>query len=246
MREKLKNLVNWIAPNHFDLISKLISQELEKLPSEPITVLDIGGGAGEYWLKEGNLNKFLKKGQIKVTIIDAQIPNPKDFSELDFKQGFAPKSLSQFSDSHFDMVIASDLIEHLSKEDGYILLYEMERLANKICFIFTPNGFVYQRPEPNNPFNAHISGWTKETLKRFGWKDLRGHSGFRVFFGVYGLRRFQSKIKVVNYLWIACLLLSQIIVFRVPSLSYALSATYRKKEYTSVDLSRINLTDGKS
>lgn len=57
MREKLTNLVNWIAPNHFNLISKIISQELEKLPSEPITVLDIGGGAGEYCLKESNLTE---------------------------------------------------------------------------------------------------------------------------------------------------------------------------------------------
>ena len=133
MREKLKNLVNLIAPNHLMLFSKLISQELEKFPSEPITVLDIGGGAGEYWLKDDNLNKFLRKGQLKVTIIDAQIPNPKDFSELDFKQGFAPKDLSQFSDSRLDMVIASDSLEHLSKEDGYILLYEMERLAKKLA-----------------------------------------------------------------------------------------------------------------
>jgi hypothetical protein len=210
-------------------------------PDRTISILDIGGGSGEYWVKNEKLRKKLENHEISVTIFDAVIPSAEKNPFLNYVQGEAPEGLERFEDASFEFVVAFDVIEHISSESGYLLLYAMERICSLKAMIFTPNGFVYQKPEHRNPFNAHISGWKTQTFKRFGWGQIRGHSGLRALFGVYGLPKFDSKIRLVHHLIILGLLTSQAIIFRAPRFSYAISALYEKKKYTSVDLSRINL-----
>jgi hypothetical protein len=73
--------------------------------------------------------------------------------------------------------VAFDLIEHLSREDGYKLLYEVDRISAFASLIFTPNGFVWQPPTEKNSFDAHLSGWTPSEFRRMGWSKLKGHGG---------------------------------------------------------------------
>jgi len=88
----------------------------------------------------------------------------------------------EFKDKSFDAVLALDLIEHLTKEDGIKLIEKMERWARKKVIIFTPNGFLCQRGN-SNPFQTHRSGWNCNELKGLGfrvygmngWKKLRGY-----------------------------------------------------------------------
>jgi len=230
-----------MAPNHFDLLANLIEEVLEKTNAKELKILDIGGGAGEYWLEGKRLSSFLSRSEIQVTVLDAQIPSFETSGEILFKKGEAPRDLTELDDGSFDLVIAFDIIEHLKKEDGYLLLYAMERIAGQACFMFTPNGFVYQRPEVGNPFNAHISGWHPNELENFGWGSTRGHSGLKSFFGVYGLPKRTFSNVIFHNISISLLLFSQLIVFRLPSQGFAFSS---KKEITqnakSINLSRIN------
>jgi hypothetical protein len=100
---------------------------------------------------------------------DYILADAKDIDRL-----FHPKS--------FDCVLASDLIEHLQKEDGFRLLDMMERIARKKVIVFTPNGFVPQDDIGGNEFQRHLSGWQAREMKELGyqvigvhgWKPLRG------------------------------------------------------------------------
>jgi hypothetical protein len=82
----------------------------------------------------------------------------------------------------FDAVVALDLIEHLTKEDGYRLIDGMESVARRKVVIFTPNGFLPQEPYDGNIYQRHISGWSAAEMEERGyhvygiqgWKPLRG------------------------------------------------------------------------
>ena len=40
----------------------------------------------------------------------------------------------------------------------------MEKVARKKVIVFTPNGFVPQRPYDGNPFQEHLSGWSVDEI----------------------------------------------------------------------------------
>lgn len=108
---------------------------------------------------------------------DPAAPRHNEYVEFD-----ARYLSDRFGPQSFDCVVALDLIEHLSKEDGQVLLSDMEAIAAKRVIVFTPNGMVPQPPEADNPYQEHISGWkVKEFTSRgytvigvHGWKPLRG------------------------------------------------------------------------
>ena len=89
---------------------------------------------------------------------------------------------AHFGPRSFDCVLASDVIEHLTREDGERLIGIMERLARRKVVVFTPNGFLPQRAYEGNPHQEHLSGWTAAEMRarRYrvtgvrGWKPLRG------------------------------------------------------------------------
>ena len=83
----------------------------------------------------------------------------------------------------FDAVVLLDVLEHLTKEEGYELIRKMEKYARKKIIIFTPNGLVWQDGCDNNSLQEHKSGWGVEELEKLGfkvfgingWKKLRGY-----------------------------------------------------------------------
>ncbi|MBI1841002.1 MAG: class I SAM-dependent methyltransferase [Verrucomicrobia bacterium] len=89
---------------------------------------------------------------------------------------------SVFPKKSFDACIALDVIEHLSKEDGFRLIESMESVARKRVIFLTPNGFLPQRHQSRDDLQEHLSGWSaKEMAKRgfhvigmLGPKNLRG------------------------------------------------------------------------
>lgn len=92
---------------------------------------------------------------------------------------------NEFKDKAFDCVIAIDLIEHFSREDGLNLLRIMEKISKKKVIISTPNGFVPQNEYDGNRYQIHLSGWSYEEMVKMGfriigiggWKILRGERG---------------------------------------------------------------------
>lgn len=78
-----------------------------------------------------------------------------------------------------DLIVAIDLIEHLRKEDGLVLIKEMKRVSRGQCLIVTPLGFVPQHIDQEgdegwgfkgNVSQKHISGWLPEEFDE--WEVL--------------------------------------------------------------------------
>ena len=121
------------------------------------SVLDVGGGPGH--LASG------KWGTDNVHILDiwepATIP-------LNFTQGCALDAVAIYGPQAFDLVICSEVIEHLPKDKGPLLFEALEAVAKRIVIFTTPNGFTPQDPaaspsEPwsNNPYQKHLCGYSK-------------------------------------------------------------------------------------
>lgn len=180
-----------------------------------ISILDVGGSTGRVW--DGLLCPC-----IELTIMDPFFPQSgeQDLASVRLSETFQ-EGLPRLGDGSFDVVTAIDLIEHLSIAEGYKLLYEMERVARKSVLIYTPNGFVWQPPSTNNELNAHISGWTANELRRFGFTKIHGHVGLKLAVGPYAEPKFilrGNTLRLFN-------LCSFVLIRFFPQSAFALSAT---------------------
>ena len=209
-------------------MSDLLIQEIRRLgnKSTQLSILDLGAGSANYW--EAVLKEFPNM-KFRLDLMDAAVIESSSSSLSNVVQsriqGTIPMDLTSIHDDAYDLIVAFDLIEHLPKDTGYLLLYEIDRISSATSIIFTPNGFVWQPPSSNNSFNAHISGWTPLELRKLGWKKLRGHTGCRYMYGPYGLHK--SWVKGWVFLEIDAVF--KIIGWRAPKASFAFSATKRFK-----------------
>jgi hypothetical protein len=85
----------------------------------------------------------------------------------------------------FDVVLCLDVLEHLPKTDGFRLLSEMERIAQRQVIISTPLGHYEQHGIDDNPYQVHRSQWSVSEFERRGY-IVRG-VGFPNFGGEDGL-----------------------------------------------------------
>jgi hypothetical protein len=234
-RKAVLKVTNIVVPDSETQIVRLIARLNRNVPV--ISVLDIGGGAGVIWKNE-TLSGMLREGKIIVTVFDAKIG---ESSDLTFISGIAPSELSIFGDNSFDVCICCDVIEHLPKFEGYNLLYHIERISSMEGYLFTPNGFVKQAPEPNNPYNAHISSWSINEIRNFGWAHTTGLGGFKFFYSEYGLPKYGSSFKIFHFLLLCFALVSRLIVYKLlRRWAYSFSARYSKRKSKNlVDLGRL-------
>lgn len=67
----------------------------------------------------------------------------------------------------YDMMVCSDMLEHLSEKDGVFLLSAIKE-KSKFAMIVTPMRVLQQEALYNNEHERHISVWSKETLSKWG------------------------------------------------------------------------------
>jgi SAM-dependent methyltransferase len=101
-----------------------------------------------------------------------------------------------FQGKSFDYCVSVEVLEHLHKSDGLVMLSEMERVARRAVMLTTPNGFLPVTPGPEDkPEEKHVSGWRVKELRDLGyevygfgaWKDFPGKKFVRrVLFGLLG------------------------------------------------------------
>lgn len=81
--------------------------------------------------------------------------------------------IAERSDASIDAVLAINLIEHMTKEEGERLLVNALRVARRQLIVYTPNGFQAQHPSEvlpefgPNSLQEHLSGWTRDDLRLF-------------------------------------------------------------------------------
>ena len=197
---------------------RIFSSELLNIKKN-VSILDIGHGKGLH------LNSVQFSPQVSIVAFDASSEWLSESANSKIL-GIAPQDLGIIPDASYDIVIAFDLIEHLSREDGYRLLYHMERIGRYRSFVYTPQGFKWQPPAKDNVFDAHISGWEFSDFKAFGYSRLRKGARLNFLLGPYSEPRFPIlfspillRIKLLRFLN----LLSEFF----PRLSY--SGLYEKK-----------------
>lgn len=189
---------------------RILQKELSGMES----VLDIGCGSNSPLLK-------LKKKFYSVGI-DAFEPSIKKSRKLkihnEYKIGNVLKLYKSFKKRSFDAVLALDLIEHLEKKEGWVLLRQMEKIAKKKVIVMTPHGFTKQHPIEKNPYQVHRSGWEIKDFRKLKYK-LYGLRGFRFIRGEYATIKYNPW-----FLWGALSVVSQVPVYYFPRLAYQLLA----------------------
>lgn len=79
-----------------------------------------------------------------------------------------------FRADSFEVVLSSEILEHVEKVDGWLLLKEAERVSTKMVIVTTPR-FVRKRgglttPEGFNPYEKHVSKWSIKELGSLGYQ----------------------------------------------------------------------------
>jgi predicted TPR repeat methyltransferase len=196
---------------------------LRKLMGNPKTVLDIGCGDGE-------LMKVLVSPNWEITGIDIYASSIKKAKKLgiykEFIQGDVTKTCQKLAKQKkkYDLVFCSQVIEHITKRDGELLLDASDKLVKKGGRIYfgTPRGFM-QQPEvfiKGNPYQHHKSGWSIEDFSKRGYKVYG--VGFMPVWSENGWARGNNKI-VVSFANVLSYAMSPI-SFLFPSLASGMMA----------------------
>jgi SAM-dependent methyltransferase len=181
-------------------LARLLRELSAKKGEKHLKVLDIGSGSGRPW---SLVSIYLGDPSLRIelTAIDA-VPGrshgSKDLGESlsGFHQveGELFEACSQIDTDSFDLVVCMDVIEHLSKSDGYRLVYEMNRITSSSLALSCPNGFVWQPPSKDNPFQAHISGWSVKDFRSLGLTKIKGFNGLKILTGSYAKKKYTLSI----------------------------------------------------
>lgn len=113
---------------------------------------------------------------------------------------------SEFGKDAFAAVVSFDLVEHLTKEDSSRLLDKMEIVARDYIVVVTPNGFIPQSEEPDNPYQRHHCGWVPEEMVDRGY-TVYGIMGLKSLRGAYATLRWKPKffwygVSLFTQLWV--------------------------------------------
>lgn len=175
------------------------------------TVLDVGCGSDSPY-------KYIKQNSIVSTGVDIHEPSIEISRRGGIHNDYVITNVmdidKHFVEGSFDAVIAFDLIEHLTKEDGILLLSKMQKIANKKVIITTPNGFVPQRPYPDNPYQEHLSGWDIDEMQLNGFK-VSGFNGLKSIRGEYAGLLYRPK-----WFWAIVSIVSQLFVRSRPKYAF--------------------------
>lgn len=178
------------------------------------TVLDVGCGYRSL------IQLFQFRYSVGVEVFEPFLQESKreaihtDYILADIRSvAFKPKS--------FDAVVAVEVLEHLTKEEGTMLLRKMEQWARKRVIVTTPSGYSKQDCYESNPLQEHRSGWEAGELVQLGFR-VRGSAGWKKLRG----GKFELKYRPA-FLWKRIADLTQVVVYLYPKLAYQLMAVKR-------------------
>jgi predicted TPR repeat methyltransferase len=202
--KKIKNAYMSFFPSY--------AMELERIMKDGLSVLDVGCGSDSPL-------KYLKNKSYRVGV-DGFSPSIKKSKKQCIHDEYIRMDIckidKKIKENSYDVVLASDVIEHFSKKEGRILLKKMEKIARRKVVIFTPNGFLAQGRYEDNPWQVHRSGWTPKEMTKMGYKVI-GISGLKNLRGGFSRLKYSPK-----FIWRVISDVSQLYARRNPSAAFAI------------------------
>jgi len=144
---------------------------------KPRTILDVGGGTG-------TLIKILKRSLPNCYTVNLEL-SIGDLKESKKRNAHSAYVLGDATkpplrEGFFDVAILSNILEHIKKQEGLMLLEKINYIAKKRIIAVPCNQATYESPDPKNPHQAHISEWTPIDFsqnyknRRYGGLWLKG------------------------------------------------------------------------
>ena len=148
-----------------DICNKIIEQQ-------PTTVLDIGFGFGKYGFLAREYTDIWKGRYTnrKTIIHGIEIFKDHIMPHIDqiYDHVFIGDAVDILPDlQKYDMIICCDMLEHLPKDRGIILL-NLIKSKCKIGFVSTPLNPGNRGSMNGNKYEAHISQFSKQELEHYG------------------------------------------------------------------------------
>jgi SAM-dependent methyltransferase len=199
----------------FDRVAPRPEALMERAVGEAESLLDVGCGANS------PVRRFERRIPFTVGVdlhADAIEDSRRKAIHDEYRRLDVLEIETAFADDSFDAVVAFDLLEHLTEEDGVRLLRMMERIAHRRVVVHTPNGFVPQGATGGNPLQIHRSGWTAHRLQEMGY-HVYGTNGVRFLRDAEGGPRWRPARP-----WNVVARLTQPLVYRVPTWAFHLLA----------------------
>ena len=126
-------------------------------------------------------------------------------------------------DRSFEVVIACEVVEHLSKCDSQEFIVRTQRIPTKRFLITTPNGSWHQDESSGNEYQRHRSAWSSRELQSLGF-DVAGVGGLAVARRKQ-LFRYVGKGRGLPALGSLILLLATVLSPKIPRLGTLLVAS---------------------
>lgn len=178
------------------------------------SVLDVGCG---YDSAIGHIRRSFQSEGIEIYPKTLNLSKKRKLHDT-YKQGDIRKLNQFYKKKSFDAAVSIDVIEHLQKNEAVKMIKMMEHIARKRVILLTPNGFYEQEAYDGNPFQVHRSGWERKDLEKLGYK----------VYGLRGLRSLRTEHAGIRhkpyFFWGVVTLLSEIIFFNFPDVSFDLFA----------------------
>ena len=130
--------------------------------TQPRAVLDIGVGNGKY----GLLAKEYGHAQI-VDGVEADQSYINETVHAIYRKLWINDVRTMYKEipaNDYNLIIMADVIEHMSKEDGFKLL---DHFTGCPILITTPD-MDYPQHDDEHPFENHVSRWTEGDFAKYG------------------------------------------------------------------------------
>ena len=157
--------IYWIQP-YYHLI-------LDRVPKNATTFLDVGAGNGIFG--------FILKKTRDCKQLDAIEPFSYELDHFDRVYRMTWKEWLDIS-SNYDVIIATESIEHMSLDDAISFIKEVKELARNVV-IATPMKFSEQKDYDGNEYQRHKCVISETDFTSNGYKTLLFNDSIIAYYG---------------------------------------------------------------
>lgn len=128
-------------------------------------ILDVGCGNGTF------MAKVNEAGEFNVVGIDLFEPYLEEARKTGVYKNIIKGDIRNigFRNGSYDLVHASQVIEHLKQKEGLSLIKKMEKIAKRKVIVGTPNGHFDQDEYDRNKLQRHQSAWKVSDFNKLGY-----------------------------------------------------------------------------